>query len=82
MVGDLVAVKTTLTLGWKMLDDESFKLILGCVAPFFVCVEFYDPGVGERVSKTMFARPSGGKVALNASGGLWWRDVGCVFVEQ
>jgi len=82
LVGDLVALKSTLTLGWKMLDDASFKLILACAKPFFVDVGYYDPAVGARVNKTMFARPGGGKVALDARGQLWWRDVGCVFVER
>jgi len=82
LVGDLVAVKTTLTVGWKMLDDASCKQILGSAKPFFVSVDYYDPDAGERIRKTMFARPGGGKVALDAGGGLWWRDVGCVFVER
>jgi len=82
LVGDLVAVKATLTVSWKMMDDASFKLILGNTKPFFVSVDYYDPEVGGRVTKVMFARPTGGKVALDASGGLWWRDVGCVFVER
>ncbi|MCL2397584.1 MAG: hypothetical protein FWC93_05900 [Defluviitaleaceae bacterium] len=82
MVGDLVAVKTVLTLGWKMLDDGNFKRILSHVRPFFVKVEYYDPDVGERREKMMYARPGGGKVALDGDGQLWWRDVGCVFVER
>ena len=80
MVGDLVATKATLTVGWQMLDDAAYKAILKHVAPYFVEVEYFEPE-GGRVVKQMFARPDGAKVALDG-GGLWWRDVRCVFVER
>ena len=82
MVGDLVAVKTHITLGWQMLDDVSFKRILSHVRPFFVNIEYYDPEAGARLEKIMYVQPGGGKVALGANNQFWWRDVGCVFIER
>jgi len=82
LVGDLVAVKATLTLGWRMLDDVSFKRILGAGEPLFAQVEYYDPKIGQRVTKVMHAMPKGGKVQLAVGGAVWWKDVACVFVER
>ena len=82
MVGDLVALKTVLTVKWHMMRDADFKRILAQGRPFFVNVEYYDPGEGRRLEKVMYTKPSGGKVALNLRGELWWRDVGCVFIER
>ena len=80
MAGDLVAMKRKLTVGWQMLDDESFKAVLAQSEPFFVDVEYCDPKDG-RVVKQMYVQPGGGKVAL-VDGRTWWRDVRCVFVER
>ena len=82
LVGDLVAVKTVLNAGWKMMDDAAFKEILKHAEPFFVDVEYYDPKAGQMVQKKMYTRPGGASVALNARGQMWWRDVRCVFVER
>ena len=82
MIGDLVAVKTIITAGWAMLDDESFKMILSHTKPFFGTVEFYDPNQGARAEKIMYTKPRGGQVALNGAGQLWWKDVTCVFIER
>ena len=82
LVGDLVAVKTVITLGWRMLDDASFKRILSHTEPFFANVEYYDPRRGARLQKMMHTTPKGGKVALDAAGQVWWKDVACVFVER
>lgn len=81
LVGDLVGVKAVLTAGWQILDDVDFKAILGFGKAGFVNVEYFDPEVGV-VKKVMMARPSGGRVALDSAKRLWWRDVGCVFVER
>ncbi|MCL2376298.1 MAG: hypothetical protein FWC76_02765 [Defluviitaleaceae bacterium] len=82
LVGDLVAVKVAISASWRMLDNASFKRILGGTKPFFANVEYYDPERGARVTKLMHTRPGGGKVALDAAGQIWWKDVACVFVER
>ena len=82
LVGDLVAVKTVIAVGWRMLDDASFKRILGHTKPFFANVEYYDPERGARLEKLMHTKPGGGKVALDAAGVVWWKDVTCVFIER
>jgi len=82
LVGDLVAVKTSISMGWRMLDDASFKRILSHTKPFFANVEYYDPSIGSRQQKLMHTVPGGGKIALDAAGQVWWRDVACVFIER
>jgi len=82
MVGDLVAVKTAITAAWRMLDDASFKQILMHTKPFFANVEYYDPERGIRQMRLMHTQPGSGKVALDAAGQLWWKDVSCVFIER
>jgi len=81
MVGDVVAVKAKLTVGWAMLDDASYKGILMQAEPEFVDVEYYCPRDG-RVVKSMYIKPGGGKVAFDEGGRIWWRDVGVVFLER
>jgi len=82
MIADIVAVKTAISLGWQMLNDTDFKLILQHSKPFFADIEYYDPQDGKRVHKQMYTQPGGAKVALDASGRLWWRDVRCVLIER
>jgi len=82
MVGDLVAVKTAIMAGWRMLGDADFKRLLAHVRPLFANVEYYDPDRGARRTKIMHTVPKGGKVALDAAGQVWWRDVTCVFIER
>ncbi|MDR2182891.1 MAG: hypothetical protein LBE55_01825 [Clostridiales bacterium] len=82
LVGELVAVKTSIAAGWRMLDDAGFKRILAHTKPFFASVEYYDPQRGARRQKLMHTMPKGGKVALDAAGRIWWKDVTCVFVER
>jgi len=82
LVGDLVATKTAVAAGWKMLDDAGFRRILAHTKPFFANVEYYDPERGARVRKLMHTVPGGGSVALDASGRVWWKDVSCVFIER
>jgi len=82
LVGDLVAMKTIIAANWRMLDNASFKLILGQTQPLFAKVEYYDPESGSRVEKLMHTRPNGGKVALDVAGQIWWKDVACVFIER
>ena len=82
LVGDLVAVKAAIAVGWRMLDDTEFKRILTHMKPFFANVEYYDPQHGARQTRLMHTMPGSGKVALDGTGQLWWKDVSCVFVER
>ena len=82
LVGDLVAVKAAITAGWRMLDDAGFKRILAHTKPFFANVEYYDPHIGARTQKLMHTMPGSGKIALDAAGQVWWKDVSCVFIER
>ena len=82
LVGDLVAVKAAIAVGWRMLADADFKRILAHTKPFFANVEYYDPQRGTRRTSLMHTMPGSGKVALDEAGRLWWKDVSCVFVER
>ena len=82
LVGDLVAVKTVINIGWRMLGDADFKRILAHTKPFFANVEYYEPDEGARVQKLMHTMPGGGKVALDAAKKVWWKDVSCAFIER
>ena len=82
LVGDLVTVKTAIAVGWRMLGDVDFKRILAHTKPFFANVEYYDPDAATRLQKLMHTIPGSGKIALDANGQVWWKDVTCVFIER
>ena len=81
LVGDLVAVKAVLSVGWRMLSGEDYGRLMGAAGPIFVDVEYFCPALGRQVVKQMYVRPGRGRIALE-SRGLWWKDVGCEFVEK
>ena len=82
LVGDLVATKVALAVSWRMLDDADFKRVLAYAKPLFANVEYYDPADGARRQKLMHSVPGGGKVAKDAGGQIWWKDVSCYFIER
>ncbi|MDR2167437.1 MAG: hypothetical protein LBE35_06285 [Clostridiales bacterium] len=81
LVGDLVAVKSVVTAGWKMMSGEDYGRLVRGTSPVFVELEYFDPRTDNTVRSMMYVRPGSGRIAF-VSGGLWWRDVSCEFIER
>jgi len=81
LVGDLVAVKDMVSVGWKMMSGEDYRRLVGGSQPVFVRLTYLCGEMGQMVTKTMMARPNRARVAY-LCGGMWWKDVSCDFVEQ
>lgn len=81
LVGDLVAVKDMINVGWKLMNGEDYRLLIGHSQPVFVQLTFLCGRTGQMVTKTMLARPNKARIA-NVSGNIWWKDVTCDFVER
>lgn len=82
MVGDLVAVKAVINIGWHMLSGEEYGRLLAECANVFGVVEYFDPVLGQAVRKNMHIGLKGARVALVSMGEMFWKDVACVFTEQ
>ncbi|MCL2855943.1 MAG: hypothetical protein FWE21_10090 [Defluviitaleaceae bacterium] len=81
LVGDLVAVKDMVTVGWKVMSGEDYSRLVAGTAPVFVDVHYHCGKTGQLVSRNMLARPGRARIAY-LSGGVWWKDVNCEFVER
>jgi hypothetical protein len=86
MVGDLVAVKDVISVGWRMISGEDYGRLVRGARPIFAEVEYFAPAAvgspsGGLKKVIMHVRPRTGRIA-SAAGGLWWKDVSCEFVER
>ena len=80
LVGDVVAVKRVLEVGWKVMSAGDYGRLVEAASPIFVEVNFVGEN-GEGASCVMRATPGRGRIVA-AGGRLWWKDVSCSFVER
>jgi hypothetical protein len=78
MVGDLIGVKTKLTVEWSMLSDGQFNAVMG--AGYFVDVEYGAPDGRKRAE--MFVSPRGGSLAYEENGVKCWQGIKLVLTER
>ena len=81
MVGDLVAVKDLVSVGWKMMSGEDYRRLTNGAEPVFVELSYLCGRAGEMVTRQMLARPNRARIA-HLSGTMWWKDVSCDFTER
>lgn len=55
MIGDLVAIKYTLSCEWPALSREEVAVIDAAITPAFFNVTFLDPGSNTRITRTFYA---------------------------
>ncbi|MCL2575126.1 MAG: hypothetical protein FWE33_01710 [Defluviitaleaceae bacterium] len=81
LVGDLVAVKAVVSCGWRMISGDDYGRLVRGASPLFVNVRYFCPKEQKAVEKMMYAQPKAGRIVV-VNGELWWKDVGCEFVEK
>jgi len=81
MVGELVAVKDLVSVGWKMMSGEDYRRLVQGAAPVFVELSYLCGRRGEMVTRQMMARPNRARMT-HLPEGIWWKDVSCDFTER
>jgi len=81
LVGDLVAVKTVVSCGWKLMSGADYGRLINGGRDVFAQVDYFEPSLQAMVRREMMVKVLGGRIAL-VDGELWWRDVACEFVER
>jgi len=81
LVGDLVAVKAVVSCSWKMLSGADYARLINGGKAVFAQVDYFDVGLQAMVQREMYVKVGVGRLAL-VDEELWWKDVGCDFVER
>ncbi len=82
MLGDLIAIKTTLQIQWPPLDHEEARRVDAAVSPAYINVYFKDPATVQYVTKRFYAGTPTYPVYSYARGVKTYQGVAVDLIEK
>jgi hypothetical protein len=82
MVGDIIAIKYTLSITWPPLSDSEVALIDSYLEPSFITVTFRDPKTGSNTTKTFYSGTPSYPVYSYANGVPTYNGVKVDLIQQ
>lgn len=77
-----VATKVRLDITCRLLESSEVSMVLTAIMPEYVTVEYYDPQMGEVVTKTMYSNNNPATYQIKqADGTVMWSGITFPLIE-